>query len=96
MASFQVSTSPLLKQYATEIGEGDLTVTSKLGNSTVSRVRFKKLQYPHGAVDQEIFLRGLVGTANPTAHVILADWFDQCIKDQARAVEQLLAPSIRD
>lgn len=90
MSSVQVSTTSLLKQFATELGEGELAVTSKLGATTVSRVRFKKLDFPAHADDQLGFLQSLIEQEHPTAPQILSSMYGQCLNDQAKAVNTLL------
>lgn len=90
MNSTQVITAPTLRQFATWIEDGELVVTSKLGASTVSRVRFKQLDYPAVQDDQACFLKGLVMRDFPVAQRVLGSMFDQCIHDQAKAVNTLL------
>lgn len=89
--STQVVTGPTLRQFATWIEEGELVVTSKLGTSTLSRVRFKRLEFPHAESDQAGFLKGRVLREFPIAAHVLGGMFDQCITDQAKAVTNLLA-----
>lgn len=90
--SKQVITGPTLRQFATVVEDDDLVVTSKLGPSTVSRVRFKRLAYPATSSEQAVFLKALVLTEYPVAMTILGKMFEQCIEDQAKAINQLLAP----
>ncbi|MCF5371322.1 hypothetical protein [Pseudomonas syringae] len=89
--SKQIVTGPTLRQFATQMDDDDLVVTSKLGSSTVSRVRFKRLEYPHAVTDQAGFLKGLVCREFPGAESVLGSMFDMCIADQAKVVNALLA-----
>lgn len=89
--STQVVTGPTLRQFATWIEDGELVVTSKLGTSTLSRVRFKRLEFPHVVSDQTGFLKARVLREFPVAADILGSMFDLCITDQAKAVSNLLA-----
>lgn len=88
--STQVITAPTLRQFATAGGEQELIVTSKLGTSTLSRVRFKRLDYPLSASDQPAFIKELVLQEFPVAAEVLGQMFDKCISDQASAVNTLL------
>ena len=88
--STQVNTAPTLRQFATIADEHELIVTSKLGASTLSRVRFKRLEYPNAEVEQPDFLKGLVLGEYPVARDILGQMFDLCIRDQVKAVNELL------
>jgi len=90
MSSKQVSTGPTLKQFATLVDDDVLVVTSKLGTSTLSRVRFKQLEYPVQRDEQRAFLRSRVLQEYPVAESVLGEMFEQCISDQAKAVSQLL------
>jgi hypothetical protein len=89
--STQIVTGPTLRQFATWIEEGELVVTSKLGKNTLSRVRFKRLEFPHVQPDQSGFLKERVLREFPVAASVLGGMFDQCIADQAQAVSNLLA-----
>lgn len=88
--STQINTGPTLRQFATFIEAGELVVTSKLGTSTLSRVRFKQLDYPTGSGEGADFLKERVLAEFPVAATVLGVMFDQCITDQARAVSNLL------
>ena len=59
--STQINTAPTLRQFATYLAEGELVVTSKLGTSTVSRVKFRQLEYPAGVGEGEAFIRQRAG-----------------------------------
>ncbi|MPQ69263.1 hypothetical protein [Pseudomonas sp. MWU12-2323] len=89
--STQVVTGPTLRQFATWIEDGELVVTSKLGTSTLSRVKFKRLEFPFAEIDQAGFLKDRVIREFPVAAHVLGAMFDQCISDQAKAVTNLLA-----
>lgn len=91
MTSVQVATTSLLRQFATEIAAGELAVTSKLGSSTVSRVKFKRLEFPAGHEEQLGFLKGLIELQHPTAPEILRTAYSACLSDQVKAVNSLLA-----
>ena len=88
--STQINTAPTLRQFATYLAEGELVVTSKLGTSTVSRVKFRQLEYPAGVGEGEAFIRQRVMTEFPVAETMLGPMFEICICDQARAVSSLL------
>lgn len=90
MSSKQVQTTSLLRQFATEMGDGEIAVTSKLGINTLSRVRFKQIDYPSVEADQVTFLRCLVTSEFPNAGLVLDGMFEQCLLDQAKAVSTLL------
>lgn len=87
--STQINTGPTLRQFATYLDESELVVTSKLGSSTISRVRFKKLDYPGNGEGVE-FIRQKVLSEFPVAESVLGHMFDTCISDQARAVSVLI------
>lgn len=89
--SFQIRTTPLLRQFATEIGPGMIEVTTKLGPETLSRATFASVEYPAELDQREPFLRTLALRANPQYPTILKDKVDLCIEGQAQAVEQVLA-----
>lgn len=95
MASTQITTTALLKQFATMIDDDEVTLTSKLGTSTVSRVRFKSLNYPSTAEEQECFVRDLIESSYPKARQALQGMFEECISDQARAANTLLSMDVR-
>lgn len=88
--SMQVITGPTLRQFATLVENGELIVTSKLGSSTLSRVRFKKLQYPGSIGERTDFIKARVLQDFPVAATVLGGMFEQCISDQAKAVDTLL------
>jgi hypothetical protein len=88
--SIQVVTGPTMRQFATWIQEGELVVTSKLGTSTLSRVRFKQLEFPHTHSEQAGFLRERILSEFPVAASVLGGMLEQCITDQAKAVTSLL------
>ncbi|MFL1449319.1 hypothetical protein ACI77O_13060 [Pseudomonas tritici] len=90
-SSTQIITAPTLRQFATSGDDQELIVTSKLGVSTLSRVRFKRLDYPRLECDQTGFIKGLVLQDYPVAAEVLGHMFDKCISDQAAAVNVLLA-----
>jgi hypothetical protein len=91
MSSKQITTSPTLKQFATLLNDDELIVTSKLGTATVSRVKFKQMEYPSQSDEQATFIRERVLQFYPVADRILGEMFEQCISDQAKAVSELLA-----
>ena len=91
--SIQISTGPLLKQFATRLSADEIALTSKLGTSTVSRIRFKRLSYPNDIADQEEFVTSLVDNQNPTARQELLDQFYPSICDQVKALNLLLGIS---
>lgn len=88
--SIQVSTGPLLKQFATKVGEEEVALTSKLGTTTVSRVRFKRISYPRDLATQEDFVASLVDELSPSARQELNTQFEACISDQVKALNLLL------
>lgn len=88
--STQISTAPTLRQFATYVEEGELIVTSKLGTSTVSRVRFRKLDYPSSIGAGVAFIREKVMSEFPAAESVLGPMFEKCITDQASAVSILI------
>tara|TARA_R110002124_G_scaffold128157_10_gene288644 strand:+ start:18154 stop:18456 length:303 start_codon:yes stop_codon:yes gene_type:complete len=90
MSSTQITTTALLKQFATYVESDEVTITSKLGTSTVSRVRFKRLSYPSSHNDQECFIRSLIEADYPKAQQTLQGMYDKCINDQMRAINNLL------
>jgi hypothetical protein len=89
--SIQIRTSPLLRQFATEIRPGMIEVTTKLGPETLSRATFATVDYPSELDQREPFLRTLALRANPQFPGILQDKVDLCIEGQAQAVQQVLA-----
>lgn len=91
MRSVQIITSPVLRQFATIVGEGELAVTTKLGSSTVSRVKFKRMDFPSNPGEQVKFIQGRIANEYPTAETMLAGMFMRCIEDQIGAVNQLIA-----
>ncbi|NVL50017.1 hypothetical protein F2S72_09730 [Pseudomonas syringae pv. actinidiae] len=88
--STQINTAPTLRQFATYLDEGELVVTSKLGSSTISRVRFKTLEYPSSMGERAEFIRRKVLSEYPVAESVLGNMFDLCITDQAKAVTALI------
>lgn len=88
--STQINTGPTLRQFATFVDGDDLVVTSKLGTSTLSRVRFKQLDYPAGKGEGAEFLKKKILSEFPVAESVLGKMFDQCVTDQAKAVRALL------
>jgi hypothetical protein len=88
--SSQIITGPTLRQFATIVDDDDLIVTSKLGPSTLSRVRFKVVDYPAVPADRTEFIREKVLQEFPVVANVLGGMLEQCIIDQARAVESLL------
>jgi hypothetical protein len=90
MKSIQVTTSPLLKQFATVLSEDELALTSKLGTNTISRVRFKSLAFPADEAEQLNFVEELIDGQHPEAKGVLKGMFPACVRDQARAVRELL------
>lgn len=91
MNSRQIITGPTLKQFATWLDEEELEVTSKLGTSTVSRVRFRQLDYPTQHDLQLSFIRSLIQREYPVAEATLGNMFERCISDQAKVLAELLA-----
>lgn len=91
MNSRQITTGPTLKQFATLLNENELEVTSKLGTSTISRVRFRQLDYPTQHDLQISFLRSCVQRDYPVAETILGCMFERCINDQAKVLAELLS-----
>lgn len=91
MSSKQVNTGPTLKQFATLLSSDELVITSKLGSSTLSRVRFKQLEYPAQLDEQLAFIRHRVLHEYPVVQSVLGVMFEQCIRDQAKAVTELMA-----
>lgn len=89
-SSTQVITGPALKQFATLIGEDELVLTSKLGNATLSRVRFSRSDYPESRPERQGFIRDIVIRNYPKAALVLSTLFDNCIRDQELAVDKLL------
>lgn len=88
--STQITSAPTLRQFATYLDAGELVVTSKLGPRTISRVRFKELDYPSGHGEGAEFLRQKVLSEFPAAVTVLGSMFDTCITDQAKAVSCLI------
>lgn len=88
--STQIITGPTLRQFATIVDDEDLIVTSKLGPSTLSRVRFKVIDYPTVPSEQTEFIRDKVLQEFPVVANVLGSMLEQCILDQAKAVESLL------
>ncbi|HDS1721558.1 hypothetical protein NPS53_08615 [Pseudomonas putida] len=88
--STQINSGPTLRQFATYLDAGELVVTSKLGPRTISRVRFKELDYPSSSGKGADFIREKVMSEFPAAATVLGAMFDQCITDQARAVNCLI------
>lgn len=89
--SIQVRTTPLLRQFAIEVGDGMIEVTTKLGPQTLSRATFATVEYPVEPGLREPFLRSLALLANPQLPTILKDKVEICIADQVQAVERFLA-----
>lgn len=54
--SIQITTSPLLRQFAVETQPRVIEVTSKLGNTTVSRTSFSVDDFPSSQEARESFL----------------------------------------
>lgn len=88
--STQINSGPTLRQFATYLDAVELVVTSKLGPRTLSRVRFKKLDYPASHKEGADFIREKVMSEYPAAATVLGAMFDQCIADQATAVSSLI------
>jgi hypothetical protein len=88
--SSQIITGPTLRQFATIVDDEDLIVTSKLGPSTLSRVRFKVIDYPAAPSERTEFIRDKVLQEFPIVASVLGSMLEQCILDQAKAVENLL------
>lgn len=88
--STQIITGPTLRQFATIVDDEDLIVTSKLGTSTLSRVRFKLIDYPAVPSERAEFIRDKVLQEFPVVANVLGGMLEQCILDQAKAVESLL------
>ncbi|HHH9441227.1 TPA: hypothetical protein ACP32N_003164 [Pseudomonas aeruginosa] len=91
MDSIQITTSPLLRQFATRIDLHTIQVTTKLGVATIIRADFDQGAFPSDQDLQEDFLRDLISRANPGAPVLLNQSFDKCLGDQAKAVREMLA-----
>lgn len=91
MQSSQVRTSPLIRNFATRIGETCIQVTTKLGSQTVVRADFIPGEFPTDSVLQHDFLMELIERVNPNAISLLKDMADRCIQDQAVAVREILA-----
>lgn len=90
MDSFQISTSPLLRQFATRLDPQTIQVTTKLGVATIIRADFDQKAVPSDQDLQEDFLRDLISRANPGASHLLDQSFDKCLGDQAKAVREVL------
>lgn len=90
MDSFQISTSPLLRQFATRLDPHTIQVTTKLGVATIIRADFDQKAFPSDQDLQEDFLRDLISRANPGASHLLDQSFDKCLGDQAKAVREVL------
>ena len=90
MDSFQISTSPLLRQFATRLDPQTIQVTKKLGVAPIIRADFDKKEFPSDQDLQEDFLRDLISRANPGASHLLDQSFDKCLGDQAKAVREVL------
>lgn len=89
-SSTQIITGPTLRQFATIVDDEDMIVTSKLGVSTLSRVRFKMVDFPSAPGDRADFIKERVLSEYPVVANVLGGMLDQCILDQARAIESLL------
>ncbi|MBM3105682.1 hypothetical protein IIE18_11075 [Pseudomonas sp. V1] len=90
MASIQISTSPLLRQFATRIDPQTIQLTTKLGVATIIRADFAPDAFPSDVDLQADFLRDLITRANPGALDLLEQSINQCLGDQARAIRAVL------
>jgi hypothetical protein len=88
--SIQVITGPTLRQFATIFEHGELVVTSKLGQSTLSRVRFLARDYPADPDSRSQFIKDRVLDEFPVVAGVLGSMLDKCISDQALAVNNLM------
>jgi hypothetical protein len=88
--SIQVITSPLLRQFAVETQPRVIEVTSKLGNTTISRTSFSADDFPASQAERELFLLETITQKTPKALDILSGKMRECISDQAKAVALLL------
>lgn len=88
--SIQIITSPLLRQFAVETQPRVIEVTSKLGNTTVSRTSFSADEFPSSQEERESFLMESLMNLTPTALEILSGKAGECISDQAKAVAMLI------
>ncbi len=93
MKSVQIITSPLLRQFAVETQPKVIEVTSKLGNTTISRTSFSADDFPSAQAEQESFLMDSLMRQTPHALQILSDKAGKCISDQAKAVSMLIGGS---
>ena len=87
--SIQVVTGPLLRQFATTLSDEEVVLTTKLGSSTVSRVRFKRVAFPDDPGQQLDFVEQLVDRHHPSARQEFKASFHACIADQVKAFNQL-------
>ncbi|AGL46122.1 MULTISPECIES: hypothetical protein [Pseudomonas] len=90
MDSFQITTSPLLRQFATRLDPRTIQVTTKLGVATIIRADFDPVSFPADEDLQEDFLRDLINRANPGALELLNQSLGKCLGDQAKAIRQVL------
>ncbi|MAG65023.1 MAG: hypothetical protein CMK74_04010 [Pseudomonadales bacterium] len=92
--SIQITTSPLLKQFAVETQPKVIEVTSKLGNTTLSRTTFSADDFPSSQEGRESFLMDSLRVHSPKALEILSGRAEECISDQARAVAMLIGDAV--
>lgn len=91
MQSIQINTAPLIRNFATQIDNGRIQVTTKLGTQTLVRAAFARATFPSDEDLQTAFLADLVSRASPGATALLKDIAEQCIADQCAAVRQLIS-----
>jgi hypothetical protein len=91
MQSIQINTAPLIRNFATQIDNGRIQVTTKLGTQTLVRAAFARATFPSDVDLQTAFLADLVSRASPGATALLKDIAEQCIADQCAAVRQLIS-----
>lgn len=90
MQSIQINTAPLIRNFATQIDDGCIQVTTKLGTQTLVRAAFARSTFPSEADLQPAFLADLISRTSPGGVALLKDIAERCIEDQCTAIRQLL------
>lgn len=92
MKSSQIATSPILRQFAVQLGSS-IEVSTKLGKQTLIRTSFGMDDFPTDSELQLAFLKNLISKANPGALDILEANASRCLEDQVAAVRKVIEVS---
>lgn len=94
MQSAQVSTAPLVRNFAIVMPDARIQVCTKLGSITLVRADFPSTSYPTDDELQRSFLTSLMAQANPQALGILNGVAAACIKGQQQAIQKVMTPQL--